>query len=258
MSEQDLTGRAVVVTGAGGGIGRAVVEHLLGRGADVLAADLPGAGLSAVQDELEAAVVLEADVTSLDDWGRVARAAEAAFGRLDGLVNNAGIEGAIAPIVEYPSEMVDRVLDINVKGVLYGMQVLQPVIAADGGGSIVNVSSVAGLGGARNLSVYSASKHAVIGLTRSAAIEFAADGVRVNAVCPSPIQTRMMRSLEDAMKSDELDAASIEAMLSQSIPVGRYGEPNEVADLIGFLLSSASVFLTGAAIPIDGGLTARS
>lgn len=257
MSEQDLSGRAVVVTGAGGGIGRAVVEHLLARGADVLATDLPGAGISAVQDELEAAVVLEADVTSLEDWGRVTRAAEAAFGRLDGLVNNAGIEGAVTPLVEYPIEMIDRVLDINVKGVAYGMQALHPMLAADGGGAVVNVSSVAGLRGARNLSIYSASKHAVIGLTKSAAQEFAVDGVRVNAVCPSPIQTRMMRSLEDSLKTDGIDAEMIQASVAQNIPIGRYGEPTEVADLIGFLLSDASVFLSGAAIPIDGAMTTR-
>ncbi len=253
----DMQGRAVVVTGAGGGIGRATVEHLLARGADVLATDLPSAGLSAVQDELEAAVVLEADVTSLDDWGRVARAAEAAFGRVDGLVNNAGIEGAITPLVEYPTEMIDRVLDINVKGVAYGMQTLHPMLIADGGGAVVNISSVAGLGGARNLSIYSASKHAVIGLTKSAALELAEHGVRVNAVCPSPIQTRMMRALEDGIKIDGLDRDAVEAMVSQNIPIGRYGEPSEVADLIGFLLSDASVFLSGAAIPIDGAMTAR-
>ena len=132
-----------------------------------------------------------------------------------------------------------------------------PVIEASGGGSIVNVSSVAGISGASNLSAYSASKHAVIGLTKSGALEFAVQGIRCNAICPSPVDTRMMRSLEDGMKTDGLTQDDMKAMIAMSIPLGRYGEPSEVADLMTFLLSDDSKFLSGTAIPIDGAMKAR-
>ena len=202
-------------------------------------------------------VLLEGDVTSRADWETIAGLAIDRFGRLDGLVGNAGIEGAVVPLVEYPDEMFDQVLAVNVRGVFLGLKTIAPVLVESGGGSIVNVSSVAGLAGAANLSAYAASKHAVIGLTKSAAIELAAAGVRVNAVCPAPIQTRMMRSLEEALKTDDVDLDVMQQLVAASIPVGRYGEPGEVADLIAFLLSDQSQFLTGAAIPIDGGMKAR-
>lgn len=247
----------VVITGAGGGIGLATVAHLAKTGHGVVATDLAGTGLSAATAMGENVLSLEADVTSTDDWDRVRDAAMERFGRIDALVNNAGIEGAITPLIEYPEEMVDRVLDINVKGVWKGIRALAPVIARSGGGSIVNLSSVAGLSGANNLSIYSASKHAVIGLTKSAALELAPMRIRVNAICPSPIQTRMMRSLEEGMKQDGVDVDAIQAMVAANIPLGRYGEPSEVADLIAFLVSDASRFLSGTAIPIDGAMKAR-
>jgi len=172
-------------------------------------------------------------------------------------VKNGGVEGAIVPLVEYPEAMLGRVLDINVKGVFLGMQTLAPAIAEAGGGSIVNVSSVAGISGAANLSAYSASKHAVIGLTKSAALEFAPMAIRCNAICPSPVNTRMMRSLEESMKNDQLSMEEMQAMIAMNIPLGRYGEPAEVADLMAFLLSDDARFLSGTAIPIDGAMKAR-
>ncbi len=252
----DLTG-VVVVTGAGGGIGLAAVAKLVKSGYAVIATDLAGTGLKAAAEMGSNVISIEADVTSTRDWEMVRDRAVEEFGRIDGLVNNAGIEGSITPLVEYPEEMVDRVLDINVKGVWKGMRAIGPVLAEGGGGSIVNLSSVAGLSGAANLSIYSASKHAVIGLTKSAALEFASQQIRVNAICPSPIQTRMMRSLEDGMKSDGVDSEMIQAAVASAIPLGRYGEPSEVADLIAFLLSDGARFLSGTAIPIDGAMKAR-
>lgn len=257
-SDHALADQKIVVTGAGGGIGSAAVDTFLALGASVVAVDLAGAGLDAVRERQnggDSVVAVEGDVTSVEDWARIAAAMSEHFGVVTGLVNNAGIEGAIVPLVEYPEEMFDRVLDINVKGVWLGMKTLAPLMS--GGGSIVNVSSVAGLGGASNLSAYSASKHAVIGLSKSAALELAPQGIRVNAVCPSPIQTRMMRSLEGAMKTDDIDLETMQAVVAANIPIGRYGEPSEVADLMSFLLSDQSRFLSGAAIPIDGAMKAR-
>ncbi len=253
----DLTDKTIVITGAGGGIGLAAVATFLAAGANVVATDLAGTGVQSAGDMGDRAVSMVADVTSASDWEAVRTLAIESFGAVHGLVNNAGIEGAIVPIVEYAEEMFDRVLDINVKGVFLGMKTMAPVIQAAGGGSIVNVSSVAGISGAANLSAYSASKHAVIGLTKSAALEFAAAGIRCNAICPSPIHTRMMRSLEASMKSDELSLEETQALIAMNIPLGRYGEPSEVADLMTFLLSDDARFLSGTAIPIDGAMKAR-
>ena len=243
----------VLVTGAGGGIGSAVVHRLVASGANVLAFDLAGPGLDALEGEQVATFV--GDVTSKADWDAAVALAADRFGSLNGLVNNAGIEGAIAPIAEYPDEMFDAVMGVNVKGVWLGIKACVEPLKAAGGGSIVNLSSVAGLGGASNLSAYSASKHAVIGLTKSVAKELAPAGIRCNAVCPSPIDTRMMRTLEDGMKG-EADRETAKALIASSIPMGRYGAPSEVADLICFLLSDDARFLSGAAIPIDGAMKA--
>jgi len=253
----DLTGKTIVITGAGGGIGLAAVSAFLTAGANVVATDLAGTGVQAAGEMGDRAVSLVADVTSVADWEATKALAIDTFGAVHGLVNNAGIEGAIVPIVEYPDEMFDRVMDINVKGVFLGMKTFAPVIEAAGGGSIVNLSSVAGISGAATLAPYSASKHAVIGLTKSGALDFAAKGIRCNAICPSPIDTRMMRSLEDAMKTDGVSQDDMQALIAMNIPLGRYGEPSEVADLMTFLLSDDSKFLSGTAIPIDGAMKAR-
>ena len=254
----DLNGKVIVISGAGGGIGQAAVEGFFEAGASVVGTDLAGVGLDAVANIDKGRVAtLEADVRSSESWEEVRDLAMERFGRIDGLVNNAGIEGAVVPMTEYPEDMFELVMDVNIKGVWLGMKIMAPVMADGGGGSIVNVSSVAGISGASNLSAYSASKHAVIGLTRTAALEFAPEQIRCNAICPSPIRTRMMESLEDANKTDEMSREDIAAMIAMSIPLGRYGQPSEVGDLMAFLLSDASAFLSGTAIPIDGAMKAR-
>jgi NAD(P)-dependent dehydrogenase (short-subunit alcohol dehydrogenase family) len=248
-----------IIFGAAGGIGREVVLRFAAEGANVVAADLGGDDLDEtvrlVREAGGDAVGVAADVTDESQVRAMVATATDTYGRLDALVNNAGIEGPVRPLTETDVDHFDRVLAVNVRGVFLGMKHAAPVIAAQGGGAIVNLSSVAGLGGTPGIVAYGASKHAVIGVTKTAAMEFAPLQIRVNAVCPSPVETRMMRSLEAGMNPDDPEA--VHAFMAASIPLGRYGEPSDVASLVLFLCSDEAAFLSGAAIPIDGGMRAR-
>ena len=175
------------------------------------------------------------------------------FGGVDVLFNNAGIEGVVAPIDQYPVDVFEQVMQVNVVGVFLGMKHVVPALRSRGGGVIVNTSSVAGLGGNAILPAYVASKHAVIGLTRSAAQTWAAEGIRVNAICPSPIETRMMRSIEAGLSAEQPD--EIKKMMAASIPLGRYGTSEEVASLVAFLCSDEASFVNGGIYTLDGGMT---
>jgi NAD(P)-dependent dehydrogenase (short-subunit alcohol dehydrogenase family) len=199
-------------------------------------------------------VAVAADVTRPEDFEALVARAERELGGLDLLVNNAGIEGVVAPIESYPLDVFDRVLAVNVRGVFLGMRAAAPALRRRGGGAIVNLASVAGVTGDPNLSAYIASKHAVIGLTRSGALAFGKDGVRVNAVAPSPVETRMMRSLEAGMGGPQ-GGEMVRKLVSERIPLGRYAEPAEVAALIAFLGSDEARFITGSIYTIDGGMT---
>ena len=250
-------GKVVVVTGAAGGIGRATALRLAAEGARVVAADLEGTPLAdvvaAVASAGAEALAVPADVTRAADVAALVAAAVQRFGGLDLLVNNAGIEGVVKPIHEYPDEVFDRVLAVNVRGVFLGIKHGVPALRRRGGGAIVNMASVAGLIGNPVVPAYIASKHAVIGLTRSAALAYGPEGIRVNAVCPSPIETRMMRSLEAGLAPD--DAGSARKALEAMIPMGRYGTPEEVAAVVAFLGSDDARFVNGAAYTVDGGMT---
>jgi NAD(P)-dependent dehydrogenase (short-subunit alcohol dehydrogenase family) len=259
MTNARFDGKVVALTGAAGGIGREAALRFAAEGASVVAADLPGAALDETVALVAAAggraIGVGTDVRDESQVKAFIAAAVDTFGGLDALVNNAGIEGPIMPLTDTDVDHFDNVLAVNVRGVFLGIKHGAPAIAARGGGAIVNLSSVAGLGGTPGIVAYGASKHAVIGLTKTAAMEFAPAQIRVNAICPSPIETRMMRALEVGMNPDDPDA--VRALMAASIPLGRYGQPYDVAALMLFLCSADASFLSGAAIPIDGAMRAR-
>jgi NAD(P)-dependent dehydrogenase (short-subunit alcohol dehydrogenase family) len=192
-----------------------------------------------------------ADVAEESAVAGYVRACEERYGGVDVFFNNAGYEGVISAIDDYPVEDWDKVFAVNARGVFLGLRAVIPAMRRRGGGSIVNTSSQAGLRGVPNLSAYSASKHAVVGLSRAAALETAREGIRVNCVCPGPTATRMMRDIEWTVKA----AGGDPSRFVERIPVGRYGEPGEIAELVTWLLLDAPAFLTGAVLPIDGGMT---
>ncbi len=250
-----FAGKVAVITGAGGGIGRATAVRFASEGAQVVATDVHREALEETAALVGAAggevLSVAADVSRAADWARVADDAVARFGGVDYLFNNAGIEGAVVPLLDYPEEMFDRVLAINVKGVWLGIRALAPQLRARGGGAIVNTASIAGLTGSPLMVAYSASKHAVVGITKSAAKGLAGDGIRVNAVCPGYIETRMMEALEEANNPADPDA--VRRAYSALVPMRRYGKPEEIAAFVAFLCSDDASYITGSAFTIDGG-----
>ncbi len=250
--------RVALVTGAARGIGLATANALARSGVDIVLVDLPssplGGAATLVSAHVGRAVVFEGDVSSEQDWEAAIARCREAFGRLDILINNAGVSGPIGPLVDCSVEAFDRVQAVNTRGVFLGMKHAAASLI-ERRGAIVNVSSISGLGGGRNTIAYTASKHAVVGMTKLAAMEFAGTGVRVNAVCPAPTSTDMTLALARQMRPDDPD--SFPEDFAKFIPLGRYGEPPEIADAIVFLASDAASFITGVALPVDGGACAR-
>ncbi|MCP3475478.1 glucose 1-dehydrogenase [Bradyrhizobium sp. CCGUVB1N3] len=232
--------KVILVTGAARGMGAAHARFLVSEGARVVVTDVLDADGEALAFELgNAAIYMHQDVSDPKAWATVVAAAEATFGTLHGLVNNAGI-ASMAPIEQFPLEQWNRTLAVNLTGVFLGIQAALPAIRRAGGGSIVNISSVEGLRGSPGLHAYVASKFGVRGVTKSAALEGAVSGVRVNSVHPGLVATAMSESLDPALFP---------------IPMGRAAEPLEVSQAVAFLLSDDSSYMTGAEIVLDGGLT---
>jgi NAD(P)-dependent dehydrogenase (short-subunit alcohol dehydrogenase family) len=254
----DFSGQVAVVTGAANGIGRATALAFAARGAKIVAVDRDAAGVERLAQEIRekggTALAVAADVTKSSDVARYVKAAVDTYGQIDCFFNNAGIEGKVTPIAEYDEAVFDAVIGVNLKGVFLGLRHVLPVMIGQGHGAIVNTASVAGITGTPGLGPYVASKHAVIGLTKSVAGEVARQGIRVNAVCPGPVDTRMIHALEEMINPD--DPASVGIRYQGSIPLGRYATPNEIANTVLFLCSELASSITGAQYVVDGGRTA--
>lgn len=250
-----LESKVAVVTGATGGIGLGIVKLFLKEGARVVLVDLDeGALRSAVKsfDSSQASYVV-ADVSRGDQMQEVFSETAARYGGLDVFVANAGIEGAVKPLEEYPEDIFEKVLSVNVMGVFLGIKYAVPLLRQRGGGSIIITSSGAGVRAAKKMGAYIASKHATVGLMRVAALEQAEYGIRVNTVNPGPVDTRMMRALEDGNAPGHGDMA--QQAIRDSIPMKRYATPQDVAETMLFLASDASRYCTGGLYMVDGGAT---
>jgi NAD(P)-dependent dehydrogenase (short-subunit alcohol dehydrogenase family) len=249
-----MAGKIALITGAGSGIGRATALAFARQGAAVALADVQDDAGQATADMIAqaggAALYLHADVARADDVQALVGQVVARFGRLDYAHNNAGVEGRHGLLADADEAEWDRVLAIDLKGVWLCMKYEIRQMQAQGGGAIVNTASVAGLIGAEGLGPYAAAKHGVVGLTKTAAIEYARAGIRVNAVCPGFISTPMVdRFVQGDQRAGD--------RLARAHPLGRLGTPEEVAEAVVWLCSEASSFITGHALAVDGGMVIR-
>jgi NAD(P)-dependent dehydrogenase (short-subunit alcohol dehydrogenase family) len=253
-----VVGKVALVTGAGAGIGRAAALKFAEEGAKVVVSDVNCSGgnetVALIKQKGRDAVFTRADVTNAAEVEALVASAVAAYGQLDCACNNAGIEGKIAPITEQAEEDFNAVMSVNAKGTFLCLKYEIACMLKNGGGAIVNLASVAGLIGFPGLGSYVASKHAINGLTKNAALEYSKLGIRVNSICPGGIETRMLDSL--VAQASEGRSGTHE-MMDPLHPIGRIGNPEEVAELIVWLCSARASFMCGANVAVDGGYVAQ-
>ena len=249
-----LDGKVALITGAGSGIGRASALVFAREGAKVAVADIVVEGgeetVRMVKEAGGEVFFIKADVSNAADVEAMVNTVVETYGRIDCAYNNAGIEGQLASTDEYAEDMFDKVIGINLTGVWLCMKYELPHMLKQGSGAIVNTASGAGLIGVAGMSAYVASKHGVVGLTKTAALEYAKSGIRVNAVCPGLIQTPMVERITNG--HPQLGEALVAAE-----PIGRTGRPEEIAESVVWLSSDAASFVTGHAMSVDGGFVAQ-
>jgi NAD(P)-dependent dehydrogenase (short-subunit alcohol dehydrogenase family) len=245
--------KITLVTGAGSGIGRTTAQAFAAEGAVVIVSDISveqgEATTDAIKEAGGQATFIHCDVADPEQIATLTASIVAEFGRLDIAINNAGVGGTIAKTADVPMEEYYHTVGVNLGGVFFGMQHQLRQMLAQGGGSIVNVASVAGLRALPHSSVYTATKHAVVGLTKAAAVEYARKNIRINAVCPVFTRSAMF----DSMFTID---PTLEEKLKRNIPLGRYGQPEDIAQAILWLCAPENTFVTGLALPLDGGMTA--
>jgi NAD(P)-dependent dehydrogenase (short-subunit alcohol dehydrogenase family) len=249
----DFAGKVALITGGNAGIGRATAIAFARRGAKVVITGRREREGQEVVDEIKGAggeaIFVQADVSREPDVVAMIQRTLATFGRLDFAFNNAGVEQALTPLADQTEETFDRVMNINVKGVWLSLKHEVPAMSRTGGGAIVNNSSIGGVVAVALAPIYVASKHAVVGLTKAVALEYAKQNIRVNAVAPGTIETRMFYEVAKDPETREMFAAGT--------PIGRVGKPQEVADTVTWLCSDHASFVTGHTLAVDGGYTAQ-
>jgi NAD(P)-dependent dehydrogenase (short-subunit alcohol dehydrogenase family) len=254
MITANFAGKVALVTGAGGGIGLATAKAFAEAGASVVLADYNqetiGNAAAGLRGAGHNAVGVTCDVTDTAQVEAMIKRAVRTYGRLDAAFNNAGVNSESAAFLETGDDEFERVMNVNLRGVWNCMKGELRQMMAQGSGAIVNCSSIGGLKGSRGRSAYSASKHAVIGLTRSAALDYAATGIRINAVCPGMVHTPMAVAV-----TKNYDPQVVKRMVAQE-PIGRFGEPEEIAAAVVWLCSPGASFMVGHAMAVDGGILA--
>jgi NAD(P)-dependent dehydrogenase (short-subunit alcohol dehydrogenase family) len=247
----DYSGKSVLVTGGGSGIGKAICMAFAASGARIACVDRDFAQGTATVEGIRAlgreALFIAADVTDAAQVQSYVHQALAAYGRIDVFANNAGVEGAVLPLTEYPEDVFDMVMAVNVRGVFLGLKYVLPVMKQQRSGVVINTGSTGSHVGSTGVCAYVASKHAILGLTKCAALEVASFGVRINAICPGGTRTRMQQSLtENRGKIDEL-------AMNLATPNGRIAEPDEIAATVLYMASDHARHMVGQSVILDGG-----